>query len=106
LVDVRRLKPTACGNHGQHGFQATTLTNSDSDQSVPPRGTTIGGWFRLNRRQRIVVQYHVFWHKLRDHFAYYGVIGNLPALRLWRKWLSRRHRSEPMRVAEAKPGSK
>lgn len=66
--------------------------------------TTIGTWLRLNRHQLIGIQYQTVWRKLRGHFTYYGVIGNLPALQrfryetlcLWRKWLSRRHRSGPM----------
>src|SRR5262249_62373746 len=45
-------------------------------------------------------QYEALAQKLRGHFLYYGVIGNRDCLsrfryevtRLWRKWLSRRHR--------------
>jgi hypothetical protein len=65
-------------------------------------------WCRLNRHLPIAEQYlpiaeqyRVLSQKLRGHFAYYGgVIGNLrclhrfryEAMRLWRKWLSRRRR--------------
>jgi RNA-directed DNA polymerase len=60
----------------------------------------IGEWCRLNRHQPIGEQHQSLWQKLRGHFAYYGVIGNLVCLprfryevvRLWRKWLSRRKR--------------
>jgi group II intron reverse transcriptase/maturase len=60
----------------------------------------IAEWCRLNRHEPIGVQYQALWQKLRGHFGYYGVIGNLPALqrfryeviRVWRKWLSRRRR--------------
>jgi RNA-directed DNA polymerase len=64
----------------------------------------IAVWCRLNRHRSIGEQYQALWYKLRGHFTYYGVIGNLPALQrfrfevlgAWRKWLSRRHRSGPM----------
>jgi RNA-directed DNA polymerase len=60
----------------------------------------IGAWCRLNRHLPIREQYQALCQKLRGHFAYYGVIGNLVCLqrfryevvRLWRKWLSRRKR--------------
>jgi RNA-directed DNA polymerase len=61
---------------------------------------TVAAWCRLNRHRSIADQHQALWRKLRGHFTYYGVIGNLPALqrfryelvRVWRKWLSRRHR--------------
>jgi RNA-directed DNA polymerase len=60
----------------------------------------IAVWCRLNRHRPIAEQHQSLWQKLRGHFAYYGVIGNLVCLhrfryevvRLWRKWLSRRKR--------------
>lgn len=60
----------------------------------------IGAWCRLNRHRPIGEQHQSLWQKLRGHYAYYGVIGNLVCLyrfryevvRLWRKWLSRRKR--------------
>jgi group II intron reverse transcriptase/maturase len=60
----------------------------------------ISEWCRLNRHKPIGEQHQTLWQKLRGHFAYYGVIGNLVCLhrfryevvRLWRKWLSRRKR--------------
>jgi len=62
--------------------------------------TRVAGWCRLNRHRSIGEQHQALSQKLRGHFAYYGVIGNLPALqrfryevvRVWRKWLSRRRR--------------
>jgi group II intron reverse transcriptase/maturase len=62
---------------------------------------TIAVWCRLNRHLPIGEQHQVLTRKLRGHFAYYGgLIGNICCLqrfryevvRLWRKWLSRRHR--------------
>jgi RNA-directed DNA polymerase len=61
----------------------------------------IGEWFRLNRHESVAEQAETFAQKLRGHYAYYGgVVGNLrclqrfryEAVRLWRKWLSRRKR--------------
>jgi len=61
----------------------------------------LAAWFRLNRHRSIVEQGRSFVQKLRGHFAYYGgLLGNIvslqrfryEAVRLWRKWLSRRRR--------------
>jgi group II intron reverse transcriptase/maturase len=60
----------------------------------------IADWCRLNRHLPIGDQHQTLWQKLRGHFAYYGVIGNLrclqrfryQVLRVWQKWLSRRRR--------------
>jgi RNA-directed DNA polymerase len=63
--------------------------------------TRIAAWFRVNRHLPIGEQGQTFAQKLRGHFAYYGgLLGNLlclqrfryEAVRLWRKWLSRRRR--------------
>ena len=60
----------------------------------------IAEWCRRNRHLPVREQYEALAQKLRGHFLYYGVIGNRDCLsrfryevtRLWRKWLSRRHR--------------
>jgi RNA-directed DNA polymerase len=60
----------------------------------------IAEWCRLNRHRPMAEQHQTLGQKLRGHFAYYGVIGNLPCLqrfryevlRVWRTWLSRRRR--------------
>jgi group II intron reverse transcriptase/maturase len=60
----------------------------------------IAAWCRLNRHRPIREQYETLVQKLRGHYQYYGVIGNLPSLSrfqyevvcVWRKWLSRRKR--------------
>jgi len=61
----------------------------------------IAVWCRLNRHLPISEQYRILARKLQGHFAYYGaVIGNIrcqhrfryEVMRLWRKWLMRRHR--------------
>ncbi len=61
----------------------------------------IAEWCRRNRHLPLGEQYQALSRKLQGHFAYYGgLIGNTrclhrfryEVLRLWRKWLSRRHR--------------
>ena len=57
-------------------------------------------WCRENRHLALADQHQTLSQKLRGHFAYYGITGNAQALnrfrrgaiKLWRKWLSRRHR--------------
>jgi RNA-directed DNA polymerase len=61
---------------------------------------TIALWCRLHRHRPIAEQHQTLWQKVRGHFAYYGIVGNTQALqrfryevgRLWRTWMSRRHR--------------
>ena len=65
---------------------------------------TIAQWCRWHRHGPLEEQHRTLSQKLRGHFAYYGITGNGPALsgfrrevsRIWRKWLSRRHRGKPM----------
>jgi hypothetical protein len=44
----------------------------------------IAVWCRLNRHRPMAVQHRALWLKLRGHFLYYGVIGNLCALQRFR----------------------
>jgi len=58
-------------------------------------------WCRLNRHRPVAEQHQILSQKLRGHDAYYGITGNSRMLqrlrfvvgRIWRKWLSRRHRA-------------
>lgn len=60
----------------------------------------IGEWCRLNRHQPIGAQWRKLCQKLRGHYAYYGITGNMggltafyeAALRRWQQWLNRRSR--------------
>jgi group II intron reverse transcriptase/maturase len=64
----------------------------------------IAEWCRLNRHLPMREQHEMLTRKLRGHYQYYGVIGNLSSLQrfyyevvcLWRKWLSRRKRRGQM----------
>jgi RNA-directed DNA polymerase len=65
---------------------------------------SIALWCRFHRHQPISVQQHTLSQKLRGHFAYYGITGNIHALswfrygvmRCWRKWLNRRNRERSL----------
>jgi len=60
----------------------------------------IAEWCRRNRHMALREQHQALTQKLRGHYQYYGVIGNLDSLKRfyyevmcqWRKWLSRRKR--------------
>ena len=64
----------------------------------------IAQWCRLHRHLPIEDQHRALKQKLRGHYAYYGITGNVQALqrlwhlvpRLWRKWLSRRRRGKSL----------
>lgn len=58
----------------------------------------ISSWMRSNRHKSVAEQHRVLALKMRGHYSYYGVTGNMSALTayvrritlLWHKWLSRR----------------
>jgi RNA-directed DNA polymerase len=60
----------------------------------------IADWCRWNRHLPIPAQHQTLCQKLHGHFGYFGITGNVEALRrfrdavtcLWRKWLARRRR--------------
>ena len=64
----------------------------------------IATWCRRNRHQPVGEQHRTLSHKVRGHYAYYGITGNARALqwflcavhRAWRKWLDRRNRRREM----------
>jgi len=59
---------------------------------------SIARWCRFHRHDPIAEQQQALSHKLRGHYAYYGVTGNMRMLewfrcavvRRWQKWLNRR----------------
>lgn len=61
-------------------------------------------WCRAHRHDRLIDQHAVICLKIRGHDAYYGITGNGESLkkfrflvhRVWRRWLSRRHRKRKM----------
>jgi group II intron reverse transcriptase/maturase len=64
----------------------------------------IGQWCRWNRHLPVEQQWRMLSWKVRGHDAYYGITGNMRALRsfhraverVWRKWLARRGGRRPM----------
>src|ERR1700675_1917925 len=62
----------------------------------------INDWCRTNRHRPILDQHTVLSAKLRGHYAYYAITGNMRQLqryaqqvtRVWRKWLERRTRAK------------
>jgi RNA-directed DNA polymerase len=62
----------------------------------------INDWCRTNRHRPILDQHTVLSAKLRGHYAYYAITGNMRQLRryalqvtrAWRKWLERRTRAK------------
>ena len=64
----------------------------------------IAEWCRKFRHRPLAEQRQTLGQKLRGHDAYYGITGNLSMLRrlrlvverVWRKWLARRSRGEPL----------
>ncbi len=64
----------------------------------------VAEWCRRHRHRPIPEQHAALSRKLRGHYAYYGVTGNMPALlrfqyaagELWRKWLGRRSWAGPV----------
>jgi len=61
-------------------------------------------WCRRNRHRPVREQHAQLVLKLRGHYAYYGITGNMEGLkrfyvagkRVWRKWLDRRNRERRM----------
>ena len=59
---------------------------------------SLGQWCREHRHMPVKEQWGTLAAKLRGHFAYYGIAGNIASLgrfrhqasRTWHKWLSRR----------------
>jgi RNA-directed DNA polymerase len=59
---------------------------------------SLSQWCRTHRHWPVAKQWVMLGHKLRGHYAYYGITGNHRSLdhyrwwaeRIWRKWLSRR----------------
>lgn len=65
---------------------------------------SIAQWCRANRHRPISDQHAKLSQKVRGHYAYYGITGNMRMLswflvavhRAWRKWLNRRNRQREM----------
>jgi group II intron reverse transcriptase/maturase len=64
----------------------------------------LSDWCRDHLHLPIKEQHQKLSEKLQGHYGYYGIIGNYSSLqmflegtrRIWRRWLSRRNRDQPM----------
>ncbi len=64
----------------------------------------VSEWCRRNRHQHLSDQQETLRLKLQGHYNCYGVTGNFRAVqrffyevrKVWRKWLNRRTRANPM----------
>ena len=113
LVDFRSPPRTGGGgSQREHSFALLGFTHfwgrSRKGRWVVKRKTAkdrftrglreIGRWCRVHRHWPVAAQRAVLHRKLKGHYAYYGITGNVRALarflfetrRLWRKWLNRR----------------
>jgi len=65
---------------------------------------SIAQWCRENRHRPVCEQHAILSQKVRGHYAYYGITGNMRMLqeflcavhRAWRMWLDRRNRQRDM----------
>ena len=95
------------------GFTHTWATSQKGKKVVRQRTAksrlaralrTVNDWCRANRHRPVPWQHARLSAKLVGHYAYYGITGNMAQLgrylrqatRLWKKWLERRTRSEPI----------
>jgi RNA-directed DNA polymerase len=123
LCDFRSPKrhdaepPSGSGTRGTFGMLGMThywgpsrkgrpaVKRKTSSKSMSRALRRIGEWCRFNRHQPIKEQHAALVKKVRGHYAYFGVTGNLQALsnfawvtmRIWRGWLSRRGNRRHMR---------
>jgi RNA-directed DNA polymerase len=83
----------ACSNQGHWVVMLKTAKNRFTRALQQ-----IADWCQFNRHHPVAEQHHMLTQKLRGHFAYFGIVGNLSALlrlrnevyRRWRRWLNRR----------------
>lgn len=103
----RHTPPTPSGTFDLLGFTHYWGRSRQGNWVVKRQTTTtrlthalmrIKAWCRDHRHAPVPWQHQPLVRKLRGHYAYYGIPGNLDALRLfrlevirlWRKWLGRR----------------
>ena len=89
---VRNRKLEICTSGSVRGEDGNVLTYSASS------GAAISEWCRTHRHLPIPEQHDQLVAKMRGHYAYYGITGNIRRIswyanqvqRIWQKWLSRR----------------
>jgi len=100
-------KTTKCGTFNFLGFTFYwgksrkgywTVMRKTAKDRLKKSLRRINDWCKLNRHQSLRDQTKALNTKLRGHFNYYGITGNVESLqafrfqvhRIWKKWLSRR----------------
>jgi len=66
--------------------------------------TAVADWCRSHRHESVKEQHAALTRRIKGHYNYFGVNGNLRSLQLlvhqveraWRKWLSRRGQRKPL----------
>jgi RNA-directed DNA polymerase len=89
---------THCWGRSRRGFWVVQRRTARSRSRRALR--MIADWCRTNRHLPVAEQCQILGQKLRGHFAYYGITGNMRALQsfrylvvlTWYKWLTRRQR--------------
>lgn len=74
------------------------ITRKTADKRLRRCIKVITSWCRENRHRKRMEQYRILCDKLKGHYQYFGVTGNMRMLslffhavkRAWKKWLSRR----------------
>jgi RNA-directed DNA polymerase len=80
------------------------VTRQTASKRLSRAVRSIAQWCRNNRHRPVYEQHAKLSQKMRGHYAYYGITGNVRALkwflwavsRVWRKWLDRRNRQREM----------
>jgi RNA-directed DNA polymerase len=83
---------------------AWVVKRKTADSRLSRAMKAISKWCRDHRHEPLAEQRNTLSQKLRGHCNYYGLTGNGASLsafrtwmlRIWRKWLSRRHRERSM----------
>jgi group II intron reverse transcriptase/maturase len=75
-----------------------TVKRKTSSKKFREKLMKMSEWCKKNRHQPLQYQYEKLCLKLKGHYAYYGITGNMRGLqrylnevrRIWKKWLNRR----------------
>jgi RNA-directed DNA polymerase len=118
LVDFRRPEREARRAEREHSFELLgfrhywgrsrrgrwTVKRKTAPARLSRALAAVGDWCRRHRHLPVAVQHRSLVQKIRGHYAYYGLTGNLRSLgnflyqvqRRWRKWLDRRSQRSRM----------
>ncbi len=83
---------------GRSRYGTWVVKKKTGSESLTRAFRVLAHWCRRNRHLPVKKQWHMLARKIQGHYAYFGISGNLRALksfhheaeRIWRKWLARR----------------